>query len=135
MKNLVPKLSFILTSLAVVMLVIAPTLSAGQQEAEAKNKYASLVGDWEFDMSEMGMGTIILNVYVEGESLWAWPDTSSEPSELGTVEGEPFKFFIEDAEEGRYNIVFLKAENGKYTKCRVTNEGMGMDATGIKVEK
>ena len=99
------------------------------------NRLDSLVGDWEFDMSEMGMGTIILNVYVEGESLWAWPDTSSEPSELGTVEGEPFKFFIEDAEEGRYNIVFLKDENGKYTKCRVTNEGMGMDATGIKAEK
>lgn len=135
MQHSVPKLCFILTALAALMLVCAPMLSAGYQEGDAKNKYVPLVGDYEFDMSDMGMGTIILNVYVEGDSLWAWPDTSSEPSELGIVEGETFKFFIDDADDGRYDVIFLKDESGKYTKCHVKNEGMGLDSIGTKVEK
>ena len=131
----VPKLSFTLTFLAVLMLVCAPALSAGSQEGDAKNKYAALVGDYEFDLSDLGMGVIILNVYVEGDTLWAWPDTSGEPSELLVVEGEPFKFFIDDADDGRDDVIFQKDEKGKYTQCRVKNEGMALDSVGTKVEK
>jgi hypothetical protein len=135
MQHSVPKLSFILTALAVLMLVCAPPLLAGKQEGNAKNKYAVLVGDYEFDLSDLGMGKIMLNVYVEGESLWAWPDSSSEPTELMVVEGKVFTFYIDDADDGRYDVIFLKDESGKYTKCHVKNEGMGLDSIGTKVGK
>ncbi len=135
MQNSMHKLGFILSALAVMMLVCAPPLSAGKQEGDAKNKYAVLVGDYEFDLSDLGMGTIMLNVYVEGESLWAWPDSSSEPSELMVVEGKVFTFYIDDANDGRYDVVFLKDESGKYTRCHVKNEGMGLDSTGTRIEK
>jgi hypothetical protein len=50
------------------------------------------------------------------------------------VEGEKYKFFIDDDEEGHYDVIFLKDEGGKYTKCRVVNEGMGLDSTGTKIK-
>ena len=81
------------------------------------------------------MGVVVINVYVEGDSLWVWPETSSEPAEMTPVEGEKFKFFIEDDEEGHYDVIFLKDEDGKYTKCQVVNEGMGLDSTGTKIKK
>lgn len=120
---------------ALCSMLCAPALMAGPQEQDAKKKYAELVGDYEFDLADLGMGIVIINVYVEGDSLWVWPETSSEPAEMTPVEGETFKFYIEDDEEGRYDVIFLKDEEGKYTKCRVVNENMGLDSTGSKVEK
>jgi hypothetical protein len=45
------------------------------------------------------------------------------------------KFTVEDPDEGTYEVWFLKDEKGKYSKCRVVNEGQGMDVTGTKKEK
>ena len=123
----------IIASAALCMMVFTPALSARPPQ-DAEKKYAELLGDYEFDLADMGMGVVIMNFYVEGGSLWGWPETSSEPAELTPVEGETFKFFIAD-EEGRYDVIFLKDEEGKYTKCRVVNEDMGLDATGTKVKK
>jgi hypothetical protein len=50
------------------------------------------------------------------------------------VEGKDFEFTIEDPDEGTYSIKFLKDDTGKYTKCHLFNETMGMDVTGTKVE-
>lgn len=124
-----------LASAAVCVLLFAPALAAWPLQQDAKTKYAELLGDYEFDLADLGMGIIVMNFYVEGDSLWGWPETSSDPAELIPVEGETFKFYIEDDQEGRYDVVFLKDEQGKYTKCRVVNEGMGLDSTGTKTEK
>ena len=123
-------------ALAVLWLYGAdPVLAVSPQEGDAKNKYAELEGDYEFDLNSMGMGIVVMNVYVEGDSLWIWPETSSEPAEMVPSEDAKFKFTIEDDEEGLYVITFLTDEGGKYTKCRVVNEDMGIDATGTKLEK
>jgi uncharacterized protein (DUF2141 family) len=129
------KTGLVLAAWAALILVLAPAAPALAQEGDAKAKYGELLGDYEFDLADMGMGVILINVYAEGDSLWVWPETSSEPAELSEVEGEKYKFFVEDNEEGRYEISFIKDEDGKYTKCRVVNEGMGMDTTGTKVKK
>jgi len=133
MKRSVRKISLALAAWAALMLILAPVVPA--QEGEAKTTYAELLGDYEFDLADLGMGIVVINVYVEGDSLWVWPETSSEPAEMNPVEGEKYKFFIEDDEEGRYELIFLKDEKGKYTKCRVVNEGMSLDSTGIKIKQ
>ena len=125
-------------SLAVVALIFLTQGSGaylGAQESAFAKKYAVVVGDYEFDMSEMGMGVLVINVYVEDDALWAWPETSNEPAKLEPVADEPMKFTVEDPDEGTYHVWFLKDEKGNYTKCRVANEGQGMDVTGIKKEK
>jgi hypothetical protein len=134
MKRSVRKISFALAAWAALMLILAPVVPVLAQEGDAKKQYAELLGDYEFDLADLGMGVVIMNFYVEGESLWGWPETSSEPAELHPVEGEKYKFFIEDDQEGRYDVIFLKDEDGKYTKCQVVNEGMGLDSTGTKIK-
>ncbi|MGB2907334.1 MAG: hypothetical protein WBB73_09530 [Candidatus Aminicenantaceae bacterium] len=135
MKRSISKISFALAAWAALMLIFAPVAPVLAQTGDAKNTYAELLGDYEFDLADLGMGVVVINVYVEGDSLWVWPETSSEPAEMTPVEGEKFKFFIEDDEEGHYDVIFLKDEDGKYTKCQVVNEGMGLDSTGTKIKK
>ncbi len=135
MKRSIRKISVLLAAWSALLLVLVPVASVFAQVGGAKAAYGELLGDYEFDLADMGMGVVVINVYAEGDSLWVWPETSTEPAELSAVEGEKYKFFIEDPEEGRYEISFLKGEDGKYTKCHVVNEGMGMDATGTKTKK
>ncbi len=135
MKRSIRKISLALTAWAALMLILAPVVPVLAQEGDAKKTYAELLGDYEFDLADLGMGMVVMNVYAEGDSLWVWPETSSEPAEMNPVEGEKYTFFIEDDEEGRYEVIFVKDENGKYTKCRVVNEGMGLDSTGTKIKQ
>jgi uncharacterized protein (DUF2141 family) len=135
MKRSIRNAALSLAAWAAMMLILAPVASVLAQEGDAQNMYAELLGDYEFDLADLGMGVVVINVYAESDSLWVWPETSSEPAEMTPVEGEKFKFFVEDDDEGRYEVIFLKDEDGKYTKCRVVNEGMAMDTTGTKIKK
>lgn len=124
-----------LAALALLFLILSPGADLGAQESAFAKKYAVLLGDYEFDMSEVGMEVLVINIYIEDDSLYAWPETSSEPAKLEPVAGEPMKFTVEDPDEGRYDVWFLKDDEGNYTKCRVVNEGQGMDVTGVKKDK
>ena len=134
MKRSIRTIALSLAAAAAMMLILGPAAPVLAQEGDAKKKYADLLGDYEFDLADLGMGVVVINVYAEGGSLWVWPETSGEPAEMTPVEGEKYKFFIDDDEEGHYDIIFLKDEEGKYTKCRVVNEGMGLDSTGTKIK-
>jgi len=130
-----PMSSALGAALAALMLAAAPLASAAILEKDAQDPYAAIVGDYEFDLAQIGQGIVVVNVYVEEGELWIWPETSSEPAEMTPMEGETFKFYVDDDEEGRYEITFSKNEEGIYTKCRVVNEGMGLDTTGTKIKK
>jgi hypothetical protein len=108
------------------------SVSASTDE-DLEKKYAPILGDYSFDMSSQGYGVLKVTFYVENEKLLAITEVSSTPGQMEPVEGEDFKFAIEDPEEGTYSIKFLKDDTGKYTKCHLTNELMGMDVTGEKV--
>lgn len=101
---------------------------------DLEKKYAPIVGDYEFDMSEAGMGVMTVQIYVENDALWAWPQDSGDPGEMIPVEGEEFVFTIDD-EGSVWRLEFLKDESGKYTKCHAVNEMQGVDMTGEKVVK
>ncbi len=135
MKRSIHSVALSLAVAAVMLLILAPAVPALAQEGDTKSKYAELLGDYEFDLADLGMGVVVMNVYAEGDSLWVWPETSGEPAEMMPVEGEKYKFYIEDDDEGHYDIIFIKDEDGKYTKCRVVNEAMSLDATGTKIKK
>jgi hypothetical protein len=130
-----PTWKMLCVGLGLFCLIFSPVIQLGAQESAFAKKYAVVVGDYEFDMSEMGMGVMTINVYVEDDALWAWPETSNEPAKLEPVAGEAMKFTVEDPDEGTYDVWFLKDEKGNFSQCRVTNEGQGMDVTGTKKEK
>lgn len=106
-------------------------LPAAAQDLE--KKYAPIVGDYEFDMSEAGMGMMTVQIYVDSGALWAWPQDMGDPGEMVPVEGEEFVFTIDAGADGGWRLEFLKDESGKYTKCHAVNEMMGTDITGEKI--
>jgi hypothetical protein len=119
--------------IGVAFMMALITLSAAAQDLE--KKYAPIVGDYEFDMSEAGMGVMIVQIYVEGESLWAWPQDMGDPGEMIPNEGEEFVFTIDNGDGSMWTLEFLKDESGKYTKCHAVHDVMGTDIIGVKIEK
>jgi hypothetical protein len=101
---------------------------------DLEKKYAPILGDYSFDMTDFGFGVVKVTFYVENEKLLAITEVSSDPGQMVPVEGKDFEFTIEDPDEGTYTIKFLKDESGKYTKCHLLNDLMGMDVIGEKVE-
>ncbi len=101
---------------------------------DLEKKYAPILGDYSFDMTDHGFGVLTVTFYVENEKLLVITEVASDPGQMEPVEGKEFTFTVEDPEEGTYSIKFLKDDSGKYTKCHLTNELMGMDVTGEKIE-
>ena len=120
--------------LALAAFVLSSISLAYQTDEELKKKYAPILGSYEFDMTDYGMGVMLVEVYVEYGSLWAFPQTSDSAGEMIVVEGEELSFKVEDGDEGTYEIKFLKDEEGNYTKCHVINEFQGMDVVGTKIK-
>ncbi|HUU51988.1 MAG TPA: hypothetical protein VMW92_03080 [Candidatus Heimdallarchaeota archaeon] len=111
--------------------VVSINASSGE---DLEKKYAPILGDYSFDMTIHGYGVLKVTIYVENDKLLAITEISSNPGQMEAVEGKEFEFTIEDPDEGMYSIKFLKDDTGKYTKCHISNESMGMDVTGTKVE-
>ena len=113
--------------------LIGLSIYAAQTDEELEKKYAPILGNYEFDMSEMGMGVMTVSIYVESGSLWALPEEQGEAGEMLPVEGKVFEFTIEDS-DGTFVLTFKKDENGEYTQLHAVNEMMGMDMVGIKIK-
>lgn len=122
-----------LVGATLILFWIVGSVSANWGE-ELEKKYAPILGDYSFDMTDHGFGVLKVTFYVENEKLLAITEVSSNPGQMEPVEGKEFEFTIDDPDEGTYTIKFFKDDTGKYTKCHLTNELMGMDVTGEKVE-
>jgi len=130
--NKLSKNSVVSFFVGMAFLMCVLSLPATAQDLE--KKYAPIVGDYEFDMSESGMGIMTVQIYVENDALWAWPQDMGDPGEMIPVEGEEFVFTIDD--EGTvWTLKFMKDESGKYTKCHAVNEMQGVDIKGEKIIK
>jgi len=117
----------------VIIAVVLLSFVTNAQDLE--KKYAPILGDYEFDMTDFEMGIVTVKIYVEYDALWAYPDNADEPGEMVPVEGEEFVFTVDAGDQGMYELTFQKDEKGEYTKCHVINEAMGMDVTGEKIKE
>ena len=113
-------------------LIVAFSFAAEPQEKKAADKYAPYCGEYQFDLTSYGAGLIAAKVYVENDALYIWADRSEPPDVMNPVENVPTKFFLDDPDEGHWDIEFLKDDQGKFTKCRLINAGLGIDVVGEK---
>lgn len=125
------KKSVISLMAGMAFILVLMTLPAAAQDLE--KKYEPIMGDYEFDMSEAGMGIMTVQIYVENDALWAWPQGTGEPGEMIPREGEEFVFTIDEGDGSMWVLEFLKDDSGKYTKCHATNDVMGVDMMGEKI--
>lgn len=125
-----------LLCLAMMLLVMNPVVSAQEKGQDLAKKYAVIVGDYEFDMTDAGMGVMTVSFYIEDGALWSLLESSTEAAKMEPVEGKEFEFTVDDPNDGStYEIKFVKDESGKYTECHVRNEAMGFDLIGTKIKK
>ncbi|MCJ7582309.1 MAG: hypothetical protein MUP98_17480 [Candidatus Aminicenantes bacterium] len=106
--------------------------SQDQTDEELKKKYGAIIGEYEFDLSELGGETALMTFYIENGELWA-DSGDGRPATLEPIEELEFAFEAEDPEQGRFEFYFLKDDEGKYSKCRVVLESMGLEIMGIKI--
>ncbi len=114
---------------AVLTILCLSAISFSQEKVV--EQYKQVVGTYEFDIPDMGL--LSVEFYLEDDVIMALSDQSTEADALEPVEDEKTLVFeIVDDDEGRWEVRFLKDDNGKYTKCRIINEFMAIDVTGSK---
>ena len=125
----------VVLSLFVGMVFLLSLMAIPAAAQDLEKKYAPILGDYEFDMSESGMGVMTVQFYIENDAIWAWPQDAGDPGEMIPEEGEEFVFTIDNGDGTYWKLEFLKDESGKYTKCHAVNEAQGIDISGEKIEK
>jgi len=118
---------------AVLLLAVnGSVFSQAQTDEELKTKYEAIIGEYEFDLSELGGETALMTFYIEEGELWA-DSGDGRPASLNPIEDLEFAFEGEDPEQGRFEFYFLKDDEGHYSKCRVVIESEGLEIFGIKI--
>lgn len=135
MKNLFKNRILYLLACLALGLFTARSVSIAQEKTDEdlKKKYGAILGEYEFDLSDMGGVTVIMNFYIEGGALWA-DSGDGRPATMEPVEDKQFEFTAEDFVNGIFEIKFFKDNQGKYTICQVVNTDMGMDIKGSKIK-
>lgn len=135
-KEMMMKIKRILWGLIVTMVLLlgvnGALLSQELTDDQLEKKYKAILGEYEFDLSEMGGETALLEFYIEDGELWA-DSGDGRPAALVPMEDVEFAFSGEDPVEGRFEFYFLKDEEGQYSKCRIVIEAMGLEIFGIKI--
>lgn len=119
---------------AAAALIALVSIASEPQGKKAAEKYAAYCGEYQFDLTSYGEGIITVQVYVENDSLYLWADKSEPPGVVSPVENSETKFFLDDPDEGHWDIEFLKDDQGKFTLCRLINKGFDIDVVGRKID-
>ena len=128
------KLQMCVCLILVMSMVSSISFALGSQDEELEKKYAAILGEYEFDLTEFGQDIIVLKIHVDSGSLWA--DSGDDLPIILEPEGdEPYEFTADDPDSGSLEIKFLKDEQGEYTICNIALLDMGVDITGYKIKQ
>jgi hypothetical protein len=121
------------TCLALILSVLCSySFAIGLQEVDLEKKYADILGKWELDLSDAGMGDVPFECYIENGAIWIAPPYDP-PFKLDFIEGEEWKFEY-DGGDSIWIFEFMKDDNSKYHQCKAINEAQGINTTGKKIE-
>lgn len=91
-------------------------------------------GDFEFDLSDAGLGVLIVKFTVEDGVLWAQTQAASEPFPLEAVPETEARYSANHPDEGTYEVTFLRDEGGRFARARIVNQTLGIDAYGRRLD-
>ncbi len=127
------RLHIFLSLILAVLMVGSVCFSQEKSDEELKKKYALILGEYEFDLSEFGGGVIVLNIHIENGGLWG-DSGDGKPVTLEPVKDEGFEFTADDPDSGALGITFLKDDQDQYTICHIKFLDMGLETTGNKIK-
>ena len=97
----------------VAALIAAFSFASVPQDKKAADRYAAYCGQYQFDLSAYGAGTITAKIYVENDELYVLADMDDGPDKMSPAENSETKFFLDDPDEGHWDFEFLKDDKGK----------------------
>jgi hypothetical protein len=89
-----------------------------------------ILGRYQF---EIGGEKPVIAFLIRQGGLWA-DSGDGRPAEIKPVNSLNEEFTGIDSENGRFDVTFIKDEDGRYTKCRFVMKSQNVDATGKRVE-
>ena len=99
-------------------------------EIGLEERYADIIGKWELDLRDAGMGLLPVEFYTDGKALWMHPEMD-EPGKMIVLLGEEWTFRVTDS-GSVWVFEFMRDGNGRYHRCRVVNGSAGIDTIGWK---
>jgi hypothetical protein len=115
-----------------LLVQIGTAVSQENVDEQLEKKYAAILGDCEFDLTDLGGETQVLNYYIHDGKLWV-DSGDGRPAVMEPGKDEEFKFAANDPESGHFEITFLKDDEGKYSICRIYIENANLEITGFKI--
>ncbi|MEE8376774.1 MAG: hypothetical protein V3R45_00255 [Candidatus Aminicenantaceae bacterium] len=128
------KLQMCVCLILVMFMVSSISFALGNQDEELQKKYAAILGEYEFDLSEFGGEPIVVEFRVDSGSLWA-DSGDGQPTTLEPIGDEPYEFTADDPESGALEIKFVKDDEGKYTICTIALLDQGAEISGNKIKQ
>ena len=127
----------IITLMGLVLILLVSgsiTFAQAQSDEALKKKYAPIVGEYEFDLTEMGGDVQYVDFQVKDGELWA-DSGDGDPATCDPVEGAEFEFKAVGSDGQEFEIKFVKNEQDQYTICTIFIVMMDTEVKGIKKEK
>jgi len=125
-------LQMIMCLMLIMFMAASLSFALGNQDEELKKKYSEILGEYEFDLTEIGGEIIVLNIHVETGSLWG-DSGDGAPIILEPAGDEPFEFTADDPDSGSLEIRFVKDDQGQYTICNIALLDQGVEISGNKI--
>jgi len=93
-------------------------------------KYPGIEGLYEVRIPDAG--TTVMEIYFKDGSLRTLDSGDSSSTKFDPVEGQELQFTHVSPKNGLIRLAFLRDEQGRFTKFRVTNDSQKLDVIGIK---
>ena len=113
-----------------VLSLLQASSAQGIRPDDRAKKYPEAEGTYE--MTVPGQGAVTVQVYFRDGTLRTVEAGDAESTKFDPVEGQELRFTKVSSEKGTFQLEFLKDEQGRYTRFRVVNETLKLDATGVK---
>ncbi len=120
---------------ALLILLVSGSLGFVQEKTDEAltKKYAPILGDYEFDLADLGGDVQTLSVLIKEGELWI-DSGDGDPAVMHPVEGIEFSFTAESSDGQTFEIKFAKDEEGQFNICQVNIVSMGIEIQGTKIK-
>jgi hypothetical protein len=117
-----------------VVFLVSGSLFAQEKSDDAlTKKYAPILGEYEFDLTDMGGDVQVLTFHVTDGNLWV-DSGDGDPAICEPVEGQDLEFTAESSDGQTFEIRFGKDDEGKVTTCTINIVAMSLEIEGTKIK-